>query len=147
MANAIIGFFISGLLLLPTAHAEETISEFKIVNQTIKFYNYPDLRLTTSASCPEAKDKGTLCKNLDFLNTVSMKKLEAEDVGNQNPSSFICKKYLNGKVLVGYDSNNNENSFCKLPDGLYVDGGTIAYYAHKNDGHVTKPRGKIKKNK
>ena len=131
--------------LFQTAHGSETVSVFKILNNKIKFYNYPDLRLTISKECREANLNGSLCKNLNFLNSVSIKKLEPDNIGNQNPSSVICKKYLNGKVILGYDGNKNENSFCKLPDGLYVDGGTISYYAHKNDGHTLKPRGRIKK--
>lgn len=121
----------------------ETVSTFKIKEENVKFYNYPNLRLTISTPCRSAS-AGKLCPNLSFLNSVSVKKLGEAGTAEQNPSSIICTKTLNGRVYIGLDKDNNENSFCLLPDNSYIDGGTIAFYATKNDGIVQKPRNKEK---
>lgn len=119
------------------ANAQDT-STFKILEQNIKFYNYEDLRLTVSAPCKKA-EKSELCPNLNFLKTLSLKKIK-ENAVDKNPGSVICKKLLDGKVYIGIDANNNEASFCKLKDNTYIDSGTLTYYAEKNDGAIQKPR-------
>ena len=121
----------------------EDVSTFKIREEKVKFYNYPDMHLTVSTPCSAAA-KGKLCSNLQFLKSVSVKKLGEAAVNEQNPSSVICSKTLNGKIYIGLDKDNNENSFCQLPNNSYIDVGTISYYANKNDGLVQKPRDKAK---
>ncbi len=121
----------------------ENVSSFKILEEQVKFYNYPNMRLTISQSCDLA-EKGKFCPSLDFLKTLSLKKYDLEKEGEQNPASLLCKKTLNGNVYIGIDKDNNENSFCRLKDNSYVDGGTLTYYANKNDGITQKPRNKAK---
>lgn len=124
------------------ANAEDNVSIFKISEKNIKFYNYPKLKLTVSKPC-EIAEAGKLCDYLSFLNKISLNATGLK-IGGLNPASVICEKTLQGKVHIGIDTNNNENSFCYLKDGFYIDGGTINFYAEKNDGITQKPRRPIK---
>ena len=121
----------------------ENVSSFKLLEEQVKFYNYPNMRLTISQPCDLA-EQDKLCTNLDFLKTLSLKKYDLEKEGEQNPASLLCKKTLDGNVYIGIDKDNNENSFCRLKDNSYIDGGTLTYYANKNDGLKQKPRNKAK---
>ena len=58
-----------------------------------------------------------------------IKNAKLQHVGGTNPGSTICTEVLKGIVVVGVDSRNNENSFCRLPSGIYVDSGTLTYYS------------------
>ncbi len=130
------------LLILSVSSAEE-FTNYKIREENIKFFSYPGLRLTLSKPCKLA-EKSKLCSNLDFLHTITLKKAGLDGTGGQNPSSIICKKLLDGKIYIGIDKDNNENSFCRLADGTYIDGGTLTYYAEKNQGVIQKPRNRDK---
>jgi hypothetical protein len=37
-------------------------------------------------------------------------------VGGKNPMSVICSMRMNGRVVIGVDSEGASNSFCLLPD-------------------------------
>ncbi len=46
----------------------------------------------------------------------------------------MCEQQFGGVVIVGVDKvNQNENSFCKMPDGSIIDSGTVMFYGLKND--------------
>lgn len=111
-------------------------SNFKIEGKSVTFYNYPAQNLTSTIECSSIVDTGKLCAKLDFLSDLSLKKAGIEGTGGINPSSILCKKLVNGKVVIGFDSEGNENSFCRTPAGTYVDGGTMLFYALKNDGKL-----------
>ncbi len=130
-------FIFFGIFILNSASAQE-ITFFKVRGEKVKFYNYPSLRLTVSLPCKNA-EKNKLCSELSFLNTITLIKIKS-GAGSQNPGSLICNKLLQGKVYIGIDQNNNENSFCRIKDDLYIDSGTLTYYADKNDGYVQKSR-------
>jgi len=115
--------------------------EFRIEGKKIDFFDYDEMRVTVSKECKDLHKK-KFCKDLEFLNDISFSKAGIKGTGVSNPGSTICTKLLNGRVVFGRDLDNNENSFCRLKDGTYIDSGTLTYYAMKNDGLVNIPRRK-----
>lgn len=134
--NFLLVLFISEFCL-----ASET-STFQLLGKPVKFFNYPEQHITVSKSCDLLKTKNEFCEDLKFLKTISLSKAGLQGTGGVNASSIICSETLKGKVYVGFDENKNENSFCLLPSGFYIDGGTITYYAVENEGIKQSPRGK-----
>lgn len=132
--------FLILILISTTLQAADT-SIFEIKGEKVTFHNYPKARVTISKEC-KSLDANSLCKELQFLKEVSLSRAGLKGTGGVNPSSVICTKTLGGEVIIGYDKNKNENSFCLTKDGLYVDGGTITYYALQNEGIKQPPRGK-----
>lgn len=122
------------VLLTPLTYAEE----FKIAGKKIEFFQYDEMRVTISKKCEDLNQK-KLCKDLEFLNDISLSKAGITGTGTRNPGSTICTKLLGGRVVFGRDSENNENSFCHLKDGTYIDSGTLTYYAMKNEGLIKTP--------
>lgn len=115
--------------------AYDQIEIFQVAGKEVKIFHYKKHQLSVSTECSDLKlDK--LCKSLDFLKSISLKKSNLESTANINPGSVICSEQLKGKVLIGTDREKNQNSFCKLEDGLLVDNGTLTFYARKNDGLV-----------
>lgn len=137
--NAIFVFLLS-LFFLSQSHGEE-VKKFTVAGENIDFYHYSNMHVTLSKPC-KSLDKKELCKEISYLKTISLSKAGLKATGGINPASVICKKTLNGAVYIGYDENKNENSFCKTSDGTYIDGGTLTYYALKNEGIQQTPRKK-----
>ncbi len=131
-------FYIMLITASCAVYAEDS-TFFKIREENIKFYNYPNLRLTISKKCNLAL-QNKICKNLSFLNKISSNKTRMKHPNEQNIASTICSEIIGGKVYIGIDKNNNETSFCQLKDLSYLDVATIGYYADRNDGLTTKPR-------
>lgn len=129
-------------LLLSLAISQETTT-YEISNKKINFYNNEQLRVLSSEKCVLSKD-GKSCKNFGFLKKVSIKKLGEPEEGGANPGSLICEAQLNGKIVMGYDSSQNQISFCKISSGVLIDNGTLSYYGHLNDGHIKKKRKALK---
>ena len=125
-------------LLLSLAFSQEEIT-YEISNKKINFYNNEQLRILASEKCVLSKD-GKSCKNFEFLKKVSIIKLGIPKEGGANPGSLICEEQINGKIVMGYDSSQNQISFCKLANGTLIDNGTLSYYGHQNDGFVKKKR-------
>ena len=117
-------------IILNCFAASETESHFSIGDKKIVIYNYKDQRISISEKCDSlAKEK--FCTNINFLKDLNkkIKNAKLQHVGGTNPGSTICTEVLKGIVVVGVDSRNNENSFCRLPSGIYVDSGTLTYYS------------------
>lgn len=134
-----ISLLISVFLFSTSSYGQTDTTLFKISGESLKFYNYPELRITVSKPCDEAS-KNNLCKDLEFLKIITLSQAGLKGTGGINPASVICKKLLKGNVVIGFDPNNNENSFCRLKDNFYIDSGTLTYYALKNEGITQQPR-------
>ncbi|MFN8791433.1 MAG: hypothetical protein ACK5Y2_08270 [Bdellovibrionales bacterium] len=111
---------------------------FQIDGKQVKFFRYEEMRISISKECKKLIDK-KLCDNIDFLSNITLSKAGISGTGSTNPGSIICKKLLHGSVVIGRDNENNENSFCRLKDGTYIDSGTLTYYATKNEGLIKTP--------
>lgn len=106
---------------------------FAVGSQKIVFYHYDEARLTISEKCDEIK-KGLFCEKIKFLKNLKddYKKVDIKQSGGgANSGSQICYAILKGIIVVGVDENKNENSFCKMQNGLLIDSGTLTYYSIK----------------
>lgn len=130
-------------IILAISFAKD-IQTFNINGKVISFYSAKDLRITASEKC---KKKNNKCANFTFLDKLSHKKLQGErDKNSESLRVEICSLQLNGTIIVGTDNSNNQNSFCFLKDqNLYIDIGTLNYYAKKNDGITIENLGFSKK--
>ena len=99
----------------------------------VEFWNFEDDKISVSSHCiknSQLKD----CDAIRGIKIVSFKRIERAKFGGINPGAMICEQQLNGFVMVGIDTaSQNENSFCKLPDGSIIDNGTLISYGIKND--------------
>ena len=123
----LISFFL--LLNSLTAFASET--KFTVGQQKLTIYNYDEQRIGSSEKC-DSVTKNKFCASLEFLKDLGKNTKAAklpQSTGGANPGSAICNSVLKGIVIVGVDPNGNENSFCKMPSGIYVDSGTLVYYS------------------
>lgn len=76
-----------------------------------------------SSACLEKKDQ---CMAFNALRSLKKFKLtEKELAGGKNPGAVICKKYLEGDVLILRDKKQNENAFCKFKDGSFLSAGAL----------------------
>jgi putative hemolysin len=122
-------FLIITFNFLSFASSREEI--FTIANKKITFTHYPEERITISEKCASL-EKNVFCKNIDFLKTLHDQKLATNleiAPGGANPGAVVCNQVLKGIVVMGVDEKGNENSFCKMPDGLLIDSGTLTYYS------------------
>jgi hypothetical protein len=133
--------FILFFLISIIANADQI---FTIDRKKINFYHEKELHITASEKCIKLKQK---CSNFTFLEKLSQKELKKNSEKNAESLRMeICSKQLNGQIFVGLDSASNQNSFCYLKDqNLYIDIGTLNYYAKKNDGVVSENLGFSKK--
>lgn len=88
-------------------------------------------QLLISASCrrPDGKFQ---CEAFSKMKALSWKKRRTGE-GEGNPATHLCEKQMKGVIVVGKNQNGDENTFCRMPDGSLVDGGSIIYRARKND--------------
>lgn len=126
MLNLIFLFTIAYAAELPT-------SIIKIGDEKITFYENKQLRVLTSKICDELKND-TLCPNLTFLETLNTEKPKSPAKSKPNYGSRACETVLKSKVFLGYDSNGNEMTFCKVNNDFYLDLGTLSYYVERNKG-------------
>jgi putative hemolysin len=111
------------------ADSQEKI--FSIGTKKTTFHHYEDKRITSTEKCESLK-KEVFCKKLVFLKDLydqtQAAKIQPRE-GGANPGSIVCNQVLKGIVVMGVDEKGNENSFCKTPDGLLIDSGTLTYYS------------------
>jgi hypothetical protein len=116
---------------------------FTINGKMINFHNEKELQITASEKCIKKNNK---CSNFSFLDKLSHKKLQINTNNSERLRVEICSLQLNGIVSIGTDNTENQNSFCFLKDkNLYIDIGTLNYYAKKNDGVASENIGFSKK--
>ena len=120
------------LFIFLTAQAAQPLeSTFTVGQQKITIYNYPEQRISISEKCDKIS-RNDFCTNIEFLKDLGKNTKKAKlpvSTGGANPASAICNSVLNGIVIVAVDTDRNENSFCKLPSGIYIDSGTLTYYS------------------
>jgi hypothetical protein len=114
-------------------------SSFKIDGKEINFYFNEEIRLVSSEKCISTPKKDG-CKNFDFLKKLTTKNIDRKQPGGVSIGAEVCKSILKGAIVTGTDEGNNENSFCKIKDNLFIDNGSLLYIAEKNDGIVYKGR-------
>ncbi len=113
--------------------AELPTSAIKIGDEKITFYENKQLRVLTSKICDELKND-SLCPHLTFLNTLNTAKPKSPAKSKPNYGSRACEDNLKSKVFMGYDSDGNEMTFCKVNNDFYLDIGTLSYYVERNKG-------------
>lgn len=121
------------LSIIASVSFGKTEKVFKVGAVDITVYDYPAQRITMSEKCDKLR-QDKFCPKIEFLKNLhdATKKANlTSEAGGANPGSIICTSVLKGIVVVGVDPNQNENSFCKLPSGLYIDSGTLTYYSKK----------------
>ena len=128
------------LIIAITSFAKESIHEIR--GKKINFFYNEKLRLVSSIECKINK-KGTDCENFNFIKKLTAKNINRKVPGGMNLGAEICKSVLKGESLIGRDSDNNESSFCKIDEKLYVDNGSLEYLADMNDGVVYEGRKNI----
>lgn len=113
--------------------------EYTIQGKKIQFYDQNDLRITSSKKCQLSIDKKS-CQNFKFLSKISTVPKKRTAANTANPGSLICEDQIDGTSVIGSDVNLNQRSFCYLSkQSLYIDNGTLTYWAEKNDGFYDKP--------
>lgn len=100
---------------------------FVVEKKKVAFSASTDRRIIIHSRCLTQN-----CLAIDVLKAASVKAIEKEISGGMNPGALVCKK-LKGKVILGFDLKENQNSFCRFDDGSLIDNGTLVHYGMKND--------------
>ena len=120
------------LMIIPSFAGEIKVFTFKEDTKTLTIKTEWDdkSRVAVSSHC-RLNDKNS-CIALKKLDEASKSKVKSLDKGSTaNPGTRICK-FLEGKVVIGLDSEGNENSFCKFQDHSLIDCGTLSWYLRKD---------------
>lgn len=130
-----------GLLLLPLfawSADELTKDTFVFEGKSREFINIPSEHLTISQNCLD-KIKKEIVWNCEAHASLAKATLfGVPKTRGINKGAFVCKNNFQGRVIIGRDQNNNENSFCEFKDGSIIDNGTLSHYAAKNDHRSSK---------
>lgn len=112
---------------------------YKISGDSVVMYRETEMQITASQACKKTKS-GKECQNFAFLKKLSVAKLGRIPAGNPNTGALLCEDQLAGRSVIGLDENENQRSFCHLPQfNVYIDNGTLTYYGRKNDGELDAP--------
>jgi putative hemolysin len=83
-------------------------------------------RIAVSSHCLLNRENS--CLALKKLSEASLKKAQLKrKESSANPGTLICED-LGGRVIIGRDSNGDENSFCKFKDQSLIDCGSLTWY-------------------
>jgi putative hemolysin len=84
-------------------------------------------RIGVSANHCRPVDENS-CEALKKLKSAALSSIkEDKNFGTANPGTLICKK-IGGEVVMGYDQEQNENSFCRFSDSSLVDSGSLTWF-------------------
>jgi hypothetical protein len=118
-------------LLVCGSQAFANEPSFELGGKKVDFYRDEEKHLTISKSCIKSGGKFA-CQAYSALSKISLSSLSHKG-GGANPGARICTSQLKGEVVIGRDSQGNENSFCRLDDGSLVSSGTLMFYGREND--------------
>ena len=90
------------------------------------FVHVPGRRLTISRGCRRSEGEFA-CLAYSSIESARTVRFQPPLDGGANPGSLLCRK-IGGNVVIGRDSERNENSFCRFKDGSLVDNGTLFYH-------------------
>jgi hypothetical protein len=78
------------------------------------------------------------CMALKILKIVKLDSINRSDKQfGKNLGAVLCKK-LSGKVVLGINTQGNQNTFCLFSDNSFVSSGSIYHYARKNSRSTSK---------
>lgn len=111
------------LFLIIGNSSAQAKSIFTIENKKVTFLEIEKENLTLSKNCQSGV--GLRCAAYTAFLRKSNVALTQEDlIGGKNPGSVKCRR-LGGTVVIGKDSRQNENSFCKFEDNSFVECGSL----------------------
>jgi hypothetical protein len=115
-------------IIIPCFAGEIKVFTFKEETKTLTIKTEWDekSRIAVSSHC-RLNDRNS-CIALKKLDKAS--KVQVKTIGQgstASPGTGSCK-FLEGKVVIGQDSEGNENSFCKFQDQSLIDCGTLSWY-------------------
>jgi hypothetical protein len=119
-------------IIIPCFAGEIKVFTFKEETRTLAIKTEWDdkSRIAVSSHC-RLSDRNS-CMALKKLDKASMGEVKSIGKGSSaNPGTRICK-FLEGRVVIGHDSEGNENSFCKFQDQSLIDCGTLSWYLKKD---------------
>ncbi len=119
-------------LELTAAYGAEnkTHEQYKINKKVINFIYDRDAKILADENCFIQKEK---CQALQALKIASFKGLEKHFKNGANRGAVACQRRLKGLVMIAYDRNGNEETFCKFKDGSLLASDSIWFHAFEND--------------
>lgn len=106
-----------------------TRREFLIAEKRVSFFWDEARRIGVSSACRVADFSS--CQALRALQRAKPGHLPgAQGSGGVNPGAWVCRK-LGGRVVLGRDSDQNENAFCRFDDDSFVDCGSLHWWARQ----------------
>ena len=121
--------FISILINEQGASAWQEI-KYHISEHDVDFVSDSGKHLTLSKQC--LKGAELFCLAFESTKKASLKSIYGRLQGGVNPGAVICRG-VGGQVIVGVDSEKNENSFCLFSDRSLIDNGSLVYFGSNND--------------
>jgi putative hemolysin len=104
---------------------------FKVGDQGQRFVIEDQTHLTISDFCA-AKSRREKCRARVAIEQAHANVKALDDrtprPGGINPGSILCKK-AGGDVLIGFDVDQDEMTFCEFTDGSMVATDSLVYYA------------------
>jgi len=113
-----------GLLAVP---AWAKTAQFLISGTKLAFDDDRARHMILSKDCAAKLD----CEAYRALGKASLKGIYPR--GGTSPGAVACGKKLGGEVVIGKDSDGNENAFCRFGDGSMVSCGSITWHGRHND--------------
>ncbi len=125
---------LSMLLFLTITYAKET-ETYSIYGKKVAFIFDKNAKIRISQNCLRKKQKKYNCIAFKKIKESTRQGIDQKYFkGGANPGAVICRRKLKGTVVLGYDANKNQNTFCKFKDNSYLSSGTITYHSQKK-GH------------
>ncbi len=107
------------------AAAPETTT-FEVGGKKTTFHRDMEKHLTISADCKKDGKGQFTCQAYQALKKATLKKAKAADLaGGVNPGAYICDSVVKGKIVYGFDSKRNEQTFCEFQDGSRISNGSL----------------------
>lgn len=116
------------LITLPSFAGD--IRDFKFKEQgkivSIKTEWDSKSRIAVSSHC--RIDDRNSCDALKQFDKAIKTKMKSNSIGTSASPGVIMCEGLGGDVVIGQDTEGNENSFCKFKDQSLIDCGTLMWY-------------------
>ncbi|HAZ12542.1 MAG: hypothetical protein A2X86_11915 [Bdellovibrionales bacterium GWA2_49_15] len=132
LRKILLSLFFVGML---PVHALEVDYEeyYTIYGKTVKIGHLEKKRISVSSDCYEKRPEFN-CQATQVLGKASMKGIDKQYFsGGADKGAVICKRQLNGTLMLGKDNKGNESTFCQFQDNSFVQTGSLWYHADRND--------------
>ena len=134
MSKLTVGFValqLFGLGYILQGYAEGPIIKFRH-RGLVQLFVDKTKDMMISDSCRRRGDRFN-CHAYNALKLASMDAVSHYIDSGVEPGAAICYYLLEANPVTGFDSDENEISFCEFEDGSLVDNATVFYYGFKND--------------